>query len=490
MTQYRSILKATSIFGGTQVLQIFVAIIRSKFVAILIGSTGMGLSAMYMSSLTMVITVFGLGIGTSVVRDLSKSYGDNDMHHFALIANVYKKLLLFLALAGMLFVVAMSPFFSEWAFKTKNATLDYCFLSLIVFFTLLSSGNTALLISTRRIKDAAACGIVGSVVSLLTCIPLFYFYGIGGIVPGLIISTFANYVITYLYAGKIKLKKCTVNIQDMYKYGKPLVALGFAMILAGLMGQLTTYLTNITISRFGGLSDIGFFNAAMGITLQVIGMAYAAMASDYYPRLAACMDDRNKMNETINQQCEILLFLVVPILSVFMVVAPVIIQILLSEEFLVITSFIRIVCLGMFLKTAAYALGYASFAKGDKKIYLFLEGGYANIANLILSVLFYYLWGLTGLAFSFVVNYLLYYAIISYVDKKRYQYEVSKDVVVITTISFLSLGILLLLDFLTEGWMYYFTASVIALVIVIYCFFQLNKKTDLLQLVRSKVLKK
>ena len=173
-----------------------------------------------------------------------------------------------------------------------------------------------------------------------------------------------------------------------------------------------------------------------------------------------------------------------------MVVAPVIIRILLSEEFLVITSFIRILCLGMLLKTAAYALGYASFAKGDKKIYLFLEGGYANIANLILSVSFYYLWGLTGLAFSFVVNYILYYVIISYVDKKRYQYEVSKDVIVITTISFLSLGILLLLDFLIEGWIFYFTASVITSVTVIYFFVQLNKKTDLLQLVRSKILKK
>lgn len=81
MSQYRSILKATSIFGGTQVLSMLVTIIRSKFVAILIGSAGMGLSSMYMSSLTMIITIFGLGIGTSVVRELSACRENKDMEN-------------------------------------------------------------------------------------------------------------------------------------------------------------------------------------------------------------------------------------------------------------------------------------------------------------------------------------------------------------------------------------------------------------------------
>lgn len=374
MSQYRSILKATSIFGGTQVLSMLVTIIRSKFVAILIGSAGMGLSSMYMSSLTMIITIFGLGIGTSVVRELSACRENKDMEKFSLVVSVYKRILLISAMAGTLFVVLLSPFFSEWAFKTKEHTWDYCFLSLIVLFTLLSSGNNALLVSMRRIKDTASCGIIGSIVSLLTSIPLFYFWGIDGIVPGLIISTFANYVITFLYARKLKIRTKDVSLHVIYKYGRPMVTLGVAMIVASLVGQLVTYLINISISRLGGLSDIGFFNAAMGITLQVIGMVYAAMAADYYPRLAGVMNDREKMSETINEQSEILLLLTMPILSIFIIIAPIVIRILLSSEFLVITSFIRILCLGMLLKTAAYALGYASFAKGDKKYIFFRRG--------------------------------------------------------------------------------------------------------------------
>ena len=162
----------------------------------------------------------------------------------------------------------------------------------------------------------------------------------------------------------------------------------------------------------------------------------------------------------------------------------------MSSEFLVITSFIRIVCLGMLLKTAAYALGYASFAKGDKKIYLFLEGGYSNGANLILSVSFYYLWGLIGLAWSFVVNYLLYYIVISYVDVKRYHYSMSKELKHLTFLSFIVLGVMLVLDMTTEGIIYYFSSSIIACAVLVYYLYLLNKKTGLYQVVKTKILKK
>lgn len=490
MSQYKSILKATSIFGGTQVLSMLVTIVRSKFVAILIGSTGMGLSSMYMSSLTMIITIFGLGIGTSVVRELSACRENHDDKKFSLVVSAYKRILLISSLAGTIFVIVISPLLSEWAFKTKEHTVAFCFLSLIVLFTLLSSGNSALLVSMRRIKDTATCGIIGSIITLLTSIPLFYFYGIDGIVPGLIISTIANYIVTYLYARRLKIKPLRVSWHDVYVYGRPMVTLGVAMIIASLIGQLATYLINISISRLGGLSDIGLFNAAMGITMQVIGMVYAAMAADYYPRLAATMGNREKMSETINQQSEILLLLTVPILSVFIIVAPIIIRILLSEEFLVLTSFIRIVCLGMLLKTAAYALGYASFAKGDKKIYLFLEGGYSNVANLILSVSFYYFWGLVGLAWSFVVNYLIYYILISYVDIKRYDYFMSDDLKRLTLMSFIIMGVMLILDQTMNGISYYCISSVIAIFAVVYYLSLLNRKTGLLQIIKTKFLRK
>lgn len=486
MSQYRSILKATSIFGGTQIIQMLVSIIRGKIVALLIGSAGMGLSTMYMSTITMVITIFGLGLGSSVVKDLSHSFGENDMYKFSVIATVYRRLLIFLSITGALFVIAMSSSFSEWAFDSKEYRIEYCCLSLIVVFSLLSSRNNALLVSTRRIKDIAKCNVIGSVISLLSCIPLFYYYRVAGIVPGLIVSTFSNYVITWYFSRRIKLVPCKITIHDIYKHGYSLISLGFSMTVALLIGNLTHYGINISISRLGGLSDLGFYNSAVGITTQVVGMVFAAMSSDYFPRLVASMKSNEKMSETINEQSEILLYLAVPILITFMVIAPVIIKILLSDEFLIITNFIRIVCFGMILKVASYALGTVSFAKGDKKVYLLLEAGYNNIAHIVLSISFYYFWGLTGLAYSFVVDFLLYYIIISIVDHKIYHYNPSRELQIVTFLSFLALGTVLLIDNLCNDKLFYTLSPIISIVTIYYFLSKLNKKTQLLLFIKSK----
>lgn len=477
--EYKSILKATSLFGGTQVIQVLVNLIKAKFVAVLIGTVGMGLSSMYTSSLTMIITIFGLGLGSSVVRELSKAHDEGDMKRFSIITTIFRRLLYILSILGTGCVILLSSQLSKWTFGTTDKSLDYCFLSLIVCFTLLAQGNTAVLISVRRIKEAALCTLIGVIVNLLTSVPMFYFWRIGGIVPGLIVSAIANYMVTYYFVRRIKIERFTIEKGLFKKYSKSMIELGAAMILASLLGNVTVYFINISITRMGGISDLGLFNAGMSITVQAAGLIFAAMGADYYPRLVASLSDNVRMNDTINQQSEILLYIVTPLLAVMILVAPVIITVLLSSEFSVIKDFIRILCLGMLLKAASYALGYVSFAKGDKLIYVFLEGGYGNLANLIFSIGMYYLWGLTGLAYSFLLNYFLYMILISIIVKKRYDYKMSTEMKNTLLLSTLSLVLLLFLSYVINDTLYYVTGSLICTFVIIYNVIKINRKTDL-----------
>ena len=478
--QYRSILKATSIFGGTQVLQILVGLVRSKFVALLIGTTGMGLNTIYMSSLTLFITIFGMGVNMSVVKDLSKAYDQQDWNLYNRITIAFRRLLLFLGTLGTLVVIAFSPLLSKWSFGDGEHVMPYCFLSLIVFFTLFSQGFTAVLISSRRIKATATGSLVSSIVSLLIAIPFFYFWRLDGIVPGIVFSTIGNCVVTYLFARKVKVERITISFKDTFDISKALVSLGLAMVIASLLGNLTNYVINLSITNLGGLSDLGLYGAGFTIVIQTVTLVFASMGSDYFPRLSAAMGDKERMNQTMNEQSEIILLLAVPILSVFMLVSPLVIRILLSEEFLPVTGFIRVLCLGMLMRAASYALGYASFAKGDKKVYLFLEGGYSNFANLVLSVTMYYLWGLHGLAWSFVVNYMLYYSLIRFVDTKRYGYQASKSVNRLILLSVLLMCVLLAISYLLPKVWYYSIGCVVTLLLCVIYLKSLNDKTGLI----------
>ena len=64
---YRQIMKATSIFGGVQVINIIISIVRSKFVAVLLGPGGMGIYGLFISTTGLIEKITNLGLSTSAV---------------------------------------------------------------------------------------------------------------------------------------------------------------------------------------------------------------------------------------------------------------------------------------------------------------------------------------------------------------------------------------------------------------------------------------
>ena len=139
----------------------------------------------------------------------------------------------------------------------------------------------------------------------------------------------------------------------------------------------------------------------------------------------------------------------------------------------------------MMLRAASYALGYITFAKGDKRVYFLLEGVYANLVNLALSVLFYYLWGLTGMAWSFVVNYVLYYVVVSVVVRNRYGYSETKEVVKLFICSSVLMSILLLLSYFSVE-VYYPMAGIITMTLCLLYLKRLDQKTSILQTIKQR----
>lgn len=486
-SQYRSILKATSIFGGTQILQILVGLIRSKFVAILIGTEGMGLNTMYNSSLTLFVTFFGLGINISVIKDLSKAHEEHNEERFARTAQTFQHLLLLFGILGALCVCGMSPLLSEWTFQSSNKILDFCVLSLTVCFTLLAQGNKALIIGARRIKDTAMCSLLSSVVSLSIAIPFFYYLRLDGIVPGIVLSAFGDYIITYYYSKRIKYKKYKMSLSEQLMLSRSFIILGIALVLSRAFGDLRTYLVNLSITNMGGLSDLGLYGAGMAISAQALSMIFASMSSDYFPRLSAVVDNPLKMSQTINEQTEINLYLAVPVLSLIMLFATLIVKILLSDEFLPVNGFIRILCIGLLFQTVTYALGYASFAKGDKKTYFWVEGVFSNLLVLATSVIFYHFGGLLGLAWAFVFSRVVYYVIIFRIDVVRYHYISSKEVNILVFKSIIFISILLSFSYIPNIFFYYIIASIFVIILNWYYLSLLNKKTAIISSLKNKI---
>lgn len=72
-SSYRQIMKATSIFGGVQVFNILIQLIRSKVIAVLLGPAGMGVIGLLNSTISLITSVSNFGLGTSAVRNISEA---------------------------------------------------------------------------------------------------------------------------------------------------------------------------------------------------------------------------------------------------------------------------------------------------------------------------------------------------------------------------------------------------------------------------------
>lgn len=483
---YRSIVKATSIFGGVQVIQILVTIIRGKLVAVLLGTVGMGINNLLLSAVNIITQIAGLGISFSAVRDISQANESQDTERIGKTFKTVRTWLLISAALGVVVIVALSSTLSMFSFGSTEYTWSFVWLAVVVALTIVNNGNIALLQGMRRLRLVARATLFGAVLGLVSAIPLYWLYGVEGIVPALIISAVTTCCASWYFVRKVDVPKVELPVQTAINQGRDMIKLGVVSMVAGLLGALTIYIINSFISNYGTLSDVGLYSSAISISNQYIGVLFTAMAVDYFPRLSVVCNDRIATNDIVNKQGEIVMLIAAPLLILMMCTAPLLIRILLSPEFEVIKDFICWVAFGMFFKAVSYPLGYIAFAKGDRKIYFWLEGVAGNALMLSFNILGYVLGGLTGMAMSFVLLYMVFLVVYSVISYRRYGFRFEKAYLRMMSILITAtLSVFLITQFLSEGSVYLF-GGIAFLLIGFYCYKELNKRIGIRELVMSR----
>ena len=487
-SSYRQIMKATSIFGGVQVFNIIIQIIRSKFVAIFLGPAGMGIMGLLMSTISIVSSATNFGLATSAVRDISEANGSGDDGKIKEIVSIFRKLVWFTGLLGMIVTVALSPLLSKLTFGNYEYTLAFVGVSVTLLFGQLSVGQTVLLQGLRKIKWLAKANLYSSIFSLLVSLPLYYFLGTQGIVPAIIVSAIMVFVVQYYFSNKLNISPGVASYKTALKKGKEMLRLGFMLSLSGLISIVVSYVIRVFISNIGGVEQVGFYNAGFTIINSYIGMVFAAMATDYYPRLVAIHHYPKQTNQLIAEQAEIATIILAPLIIAFLIFINFIIVLLYSNQFLAVTKMVHWAILGIFFKGVSWAMGYLLLAKGDSKVFFWNEF-IANIYLLIFNALGYYYGGLEGLGISFLIGYIIHSIQLYLFTKIKYDFQLNLGFVK-TFILYIVLGIIsFLIAFYSKGLSLYLWGSAVLILTILISFWLLNRKMDMLNFIRSKIKK-
>lgn len=425
-TSYRQIMKATSLFGGVQVFQIIISIIRSKFVAVLLGPAGMGVVGLLTSTTGFVSALTNFGLGTSAVKNISESNATQNEQRIATVITVMRRMVWITGLLGTVLILVLSPWLSQITFGNKDYTLAFIWISITLLFNQLSSGQLVLLQGLRKLQSLAKANLFGSIVGLLITVPLYYKFGIKGIVPVILLTSFSALFFSWYFSRKVEVKSVKITKETAITEGKEMLVMGFAISLSGLATVASAYLLRIYISRTGNVADVGLYTAGFTIIGTYVGMIFTAMGTDYYPRLAAVAHDDELCKQSMNQQAEIALLILAPILIAFLVFINWAVILLYSAQFVAVTGMVYWAALGMFFKAGSWAVAFVFLAKGASKLFFWNEL-IGSSYTLLFNILGYHFYGLTGLGLSFFITYIIYLIQVYLIAKIKYEFSFEKS---------------------------------------------------------------
>jgi O-antigen/teichoic acid export membrane protein len=483
-SSYRQIMKATSLFGGVQVFKILISIVRSKFIAVLLGPAGMGIVGLLTSTTGLISGLTNFGLGTSAIKNVAEANGSGNQIRIAIIITVLRRWVWITGLLGMIITIATAPLLSQLTFGNKEYTIPFIWISVSLLLTQLSSGQMVLLQGMRKLQYLAKANLAGSIVGLIITVPLYYLLGIKGIVPAIIISSVITLVGSWYFARKIRIENVPVSKSTTLSEGREMLIMGFMISLSSLITIGASYIVRIFISKTGGVEQVGLYAAGFAIINTYVGLIFTAMGTDFYPRLSAVAHSNELCKQIINQQAEIAILILAPILIVFLVFIKWMVIILYSTKFVAVDTMIHWAALGMLFKAVSWSIGFVLLGKSDSKLFLWSEL-LANAYILLFNILGYKYFGLEGMGISFLLGYFIYLIQVYLIARLKYNFSFIRSFYKIFLVQLaLALASFLVVKLLNSTFTYSF-GSMFIIVSAIYTYKELDKRMDIKSIVAS-----
>ncbi len=406
-SSYRGILKASSLIGGASVINILIGMVRTKFVAVLLGADGVGLMGMYTTIIGIVSTLSGMGINSSGVRQVAEAYGCGDEVKLARTVRTLRRTVWLTGGLGMLFMVAFCVPLSRLSFKTAEYAVPLAILGTTVLLGNIALGQGCVIQGTRRIADMAKISVIGGLNGTLIGVPLYGWLGQRGILPSLVLGSLASLVTSWWFARRVPIKQIVLPWHDSRHDACQLLRLGVALMSAALLSSGSAYLIRLLLMRELGLSGVGIYQAAFNLSGILVTFVLGAMAADYYPRLTAVAADNGRVLQVMNDQTEIALLLALPGLAAMVIFSPILIRIFYAPEFTQAIEPLRWFSLGLLGRVLSWPLGFILLAKAQGTLYFLTE----LVSTLLLCALTYWCvlkWGVTGAGVAFFLMYVFY----------------------------------------------------------------------------------
>lgn len=482
---HKQILKSTGIVGGAQILSIVIGILRTKVVALLLGPAGIGIMGIYQSTLDLVRNATGFGINFSGVKDIAQADGSGDRERIAVTITVLRRWALATGLLGMAVTAALCVPLSRYAFDSDGYAVGLAILSITLVVTSVSAGQLALLQGLRRLSQMARATVLGAAVGTALTLPLYWLFGLRGIVPGIIVVAFVSLFFSWRFARKVKIDKPKISLAETFRRGLGMARLGFFIVVISFMSLAAMYVVRALVAREMDLAAVGFFQAAWMISNTYIGIVLNAMLADFFPRLSALGGDAAASNKLVNEQMEIALLIGGPLLIALMAFGMLVVMVLYSSSFEMAVPVLRWQLLGSLVTLVAWPMGVMFLARGKGSYVMLTDGLWCAVYVAFVFLGWdYFGFNVLGIAYlaAGAVKTLLVWLLVRRLGRFRFGRTAAGYIWVLG-----ALGTAMAVNVLTlHGAAQYVVSGALTIVTLWFCYRKLRSTVDIAAMIRSK----
>lgn len=416
----KRILRTGGLFGGVEGMNMFCSLVRNKLIALWIGASGVGVFGFLSTTLDMISSLSQLGLRNSAVQYLSGKYGLEKDTASARVAKIGK----WLGVAGGLLTIILSPLLGYLVFDSVGMAWIFCLLAMAVYLSAVVSSKYAIMQSMGRLQAIARASIIATPVALAISLPVIYLQRNPTGIITLILIYWVVLATAVKFNSGYKSVATNESLKETFKYSLPMMRLGFYLTITAFITWLGHFVVMSVLLRCGSESEVGFYQSGYTLTVRYVGIVFTALSMEYFPRMSrAVKAGVRRTSLLMSHQIKVVMWIVVPMAMIMCVLAPWVVKILYSAEFLPVAPLVILAAAGIVMRGVSFCMAYVIIASGRGRVYLFTEV-VGVIICVVLNTFGYLHWGMAGVGLSFTFYYAIYCAIVGWTVRYKLGVEI------------------------------------------------------------------
>lgn len=368
------IARASLITGSATMIASVLSLAKSKSIALLQGTDGIGLVAQFASFQGLFAGIAALGLSLGVMKYVSQYLRAGE---YAQVRRFWSSAVALTIIASTAVMVATLIFAGPLSIVlvgNDSATLYVRIVGLSVPLSALVGLYSGLITGARAIKPLAAISVSSAFGSLVIAVPTIYYLEKNGLIIQLALSALVALAINFVVARSIFSRwGVSAKIVDsgrhetgmLLKYG--LFSLTTALLLPAVM-----LITQTLVIRTEGLSANGLFQAAWALFWLYVGFATVSVSTYVFPTMSAT-ESTEALSEQVNNSLRFLVTATTPISCVIILFPSQILGLLYSSEFSDAATLLQVLAIATGFRILCFPTALSFVAKGHLKEYFILE---------------------------------------------------------------------------------------------------------------------